>query len=53
MIACICGGILELLILFIVSIGGSILGTNWYNKISYQKYLNKHKNCKCECHKGD
>lgn len=56
MLACICGGILEILGLiglFVVSIGGSMFGTNWYNKRTYQKYLNKHKDCKCDCHKGD
>lgn len=58
MIACICGGILEIYALFGIAaaILSAILGTNWYNKISYQKYIdykNKHKSCHCECHKDD
>jgi hypothetical protein len=56
MLACICGGVLEALIFFVfvfVTTGGSIIGTNWWNKRNYQKYLNKHKSCKCECHKDD
>ena len=56
MIACFCGGILEigyLLVIGITSIVGSVIGTNWYNKLRYKKYLDykdKHKNCHCDCH---
>lgn len=59
MIACFCGGILEIgyfVALAIISISGSIFGTNWYNKIRYKKYIqykNKHKNCGCDCHNED
>lgn len=59
MLACICGGILEALVFFIfflITTSGSILGTNWYNRRSYQKYIaykEKHKSCECECHKDD
>jgi hypothetical protein len=59
MIACFCGGFLEIgyfAILTIVSISGSIFGTNWYNKARYKKYIqykNKHNNCVCDCHKED
>ena len=59
MIACICGGFLEIgyiLVTAILAILGTMTGTNWYNKIRYRKYIeykNKHKGCHCDCHKDD
>ena len=59
MLACICGGVLEALmffVFFLITTSGSILGTNWYNRRNYKKYIaykEKHKSCECECHKDD
>jgi len=59
MIACICGGFLEIgyiLVMALLSISGAVFGTNWYNKARYKKYIeykNKHKGCHCDCHKDE
>lgn len=56
MIACICGGILETIILLLITMVASLGGTNWYNKRKYKQYVEKvekHKHCKCDCHKDD
>ena len=53
MLACICGGFLEIgyiLVTAIISVSGAIFGTNWYNKVQYRKYIDN-KGCECDCHK--
>lgn len=54
MLSCICGGIMEFLI--IIPIALVYFLTHWYNKIKYSKFIaykEKHKSCLCECHKGE
>lgn len=59
MIACFCGGFLEIgyaLAIAITSISGAMFGTNWYNNLRYKKYIdykNKHQDCSCDCHNNE